>query len=67
MTVTTAGYTLAGLLAAGITVIGARFLVAPRIAAAGYGVPADVGQPPIGAYLASEASATSQPDCLSSS
>jgi hypothetical protein len=35
------GYVIAGLIAAGIVFIGARFLVAPRVAAAGYGVPAD--------------------------
>jgi hypothetical protein len=51
MTVTPIAYVLAGLLAAGIIVIGARFLVAPRVAAAGYGVPADLGQPSAGAYL----------------
>jgi Domain of unknown function (DUF4267) len=38
MTTTIIGYTLAGLLAAGIVFIGARFIVAPRVAAAGYGV-----------------------------
>ncbi|TGD88379.1 DUF4267 domain-containing protein [Mycolicibacterium sp. CH28] len=52
MTITTTiGYVLAGLLAAGIIFIGARFLVAPRIAAAGYGVPADFDRPFAGAYL----------------
>jgi len=52
MTITTAiGYVLAGLLAAGIIFIGARFLVAPRVAAAGYGVPADLDQPSADAYL----------------
>lgn len=52
MTVTaTIGYVLAGLLAAGIVFIGARFLVAPRVAAAGYGVPADLDRPAAGAYL----------------
>ncbi len=52
MTTTTAiGYVLAGLLAAGITFIGARFLVAPRVAAAGYGVPADLDRPSADAYL----------------
>ena len=52
MTITTAiGYVLAGLLAAGIIFIGARFLVAPRVAAAGYGVPADHDQPSADAYL----------------
>jgi hypothetical protein len=44
MTVTTIAYVLAGLLAVGIIFIGARFLVAPHVAAAGYGVPADAGQ-----------------------
>ena len=40
MTITTTiGYVLAGLLAAAIIFLGARFLVAPRVAAAGYGVP----------------------------
>jgi hypothetical protein len=52
MTMTiTIGYVLAGLLAAGIIFIGARFLVAPRVAAAGYGVPADLNQPSADAYL----------------
>ncbi len=55
MTVTTTiGYVLAGLLAAGIIFIGARFLVAPRIAAAGYGVLPDLVQPGAGAYLSVE-------------
>ncbi|HET7668104.1 MAG TPA: DUF4267 domain-containing protein [Mycobacterium sp.] len=48
---TTIGYVLAGLLAAGIIFIGARFLVAPRIAAAGYGVLPALDQPGVGAYL----------------
>ncbi|MGN6338206.1 DUF4267 domain-containing protein [Mycobacterium sp.] len=48
---TTVGYVLAGLLAAAIIFIGARFLVAPRVAAAGYGVPAALNQPGSGAYL----------------
>ena len=52
MTITTTiGYVLAGLLAAGIIFIGARFLVAPRVAAAGYGVPVDLDQPSADAYL----------------
>ena len=38
-------YTLAGLIAAAIIFIGARFIVAPRAAAAGYGVRPDLGQP----------------------
>ncbi|ORW84652.1 hypothetical protein AWB92_01985 [Mycobacterium sp. IEC1808] len=49
--ITTIGYVLAGLLAAGIIFIGARFLVAPRAAAAGYGVLPDLDQPGVGAYL----------------
>ncbi len=51
MTTTTIGYTLAGLIAAAIIFIGARFIVAPRVAAAGYGVQPDLGQPSAGAYL----------------
>ncbi|HZA10085.1 DUF4267 domain-containing protein [Mycobacterium sp.] len=52
MTITTTiGYVLAGLLAAAIIFIGARFLVAPRVAAAGYGVLPDLGQPGASAYL----------------
>jgi Domain of unknown function (DUF4267) len=48
---TTIGYVLAGILAAAIIFIGARFLVAPRVAAAGYGVLPDLDQPGAGAYL----------------
>ncbi|SPM28412.1 DUF4267 domain-containing protein [Mycobacterium terramassiliense] len=48
---TTVGYVLAGILAAAIIFIGARFLVAPRVAAAGYGVLPDLDQPGAGAYL----------------
>ncbi|MEN4476281.1 DUF4267 domain-containing protein [Mycolicibacterium cosmeticum] len=48
---TTAGYVLAGVLAAAIIAIGARFLVAPRTAAAGYGVLPDLDQPGVRAYL----------------
>ncbi|HTY32143.1 DUF4267 domain-containing protein [Mycobacterium sp.] len=52
MTITTTiGYVLAGLLVAAIIFIGARFLVAPRVAAAGYGVLPDLDQPSAGAYL----------------
>lgn len=52
MTITaTAGYVLAGVLAAAIILIGARFLIAPRVAAAGYGVLPDLGQPGVRAYL----------------
>ena len=41
---TAIAYTLAGLIAVGIIFIGARFIVAPRVAAAGYGVQPDLGQ-----------------------
>jgi hypothetical protein len=51
MTVTIIAYTLAGLIAAGIIFIGARFIVAPRVAAAGYGVQPDLSQRSAGAYL----------------
>ena len=51
MTTTTIAYTLAGLIGAGIIFIGARFLVAPRVAATGYGVQPDLGQRSAGAYL----------------
>ena len=37
---TTIGFFLSALIAAGIIFIGGRFLVAPSLAAAGYGVPA---------------------------
>jgi Domain of unknown function (DUF4267) len=49
---TTFAYTLAGLLGVGIVFIGARFLVAPRTAAVGYGVVPDLDhQRSVGAYL----------------
>jgi hypothetical protein len=51
MTATTIAYTLAGLIAAGIIFIGARFIVAPRVAAASYGVQPDLSQRSAGAYL----------------
>jgi hypothetical protein len=51
MPVTTVAYVLAGLIAVAIIVIGARFLVAPRAAAAGYGVEPDLGQRSVRAYL----------------
>jgi hypothetical protein len=51
MIATTIAYTLAGLIGAGIIFIGARFIIAPRVAAAGYGVQADLGEPSAGAYL----------------
>jgi hypothetical protein len=48
---TATAYTLAGLIAAGIIFIGARFIVAPSVAAAGYGVQPDFDQPSARAYL----------------
>ena len=51
MTATTIAYTLAGLIAAAIIFIGARFILAPRVAAAGYGVQPDLSQRHAGAYL----------------
>ncbi len=48
---TTTGYVLAGILSAAIIFIGARFLVAPRVAAAGYGVLPDLDQSGACAYL----------------
>src|SRR5262245_27313894 len=51
MAATTIAYTLAGLIAAGIIFIGARFVVAPRVAAADYGVQPDLSQRSAGAYL----------------
>ena len=47
----TIGFVLAGILAAAIIAIGARFLVAPAVAAAGYGVPDGA---PGGAYLSAK-------------
>jgi Domain of unknown function (DUF4267) len=40
MLATDVGYTLAGLTAAAVIVIGARFLIAPAVAAAGFGIAA---------------------------
>ena len=54
MTATSIAYTLTGLIAAGVIFIGARFIVAPRIAAAGYGVQPERGQPSAGAYLSAK-------------
>ena len=51
MSVTTIGYALAGLIGVGIVFIGARFILAPRTAAAAYGVQSDLGQQSVGAYL----------------
>ena len=47
----TIAYVLAGTLAAAIIFLGVRFLVAPRTAAAGYGVMPDVDQDSVRAYL----------------
>jgi hypothetical protein len=51
MTVAAVAYTLSGIIAAAIIFIGARFIVAPGVAAAGYDVQPDVGQPAVRAYL----------------
>ena len=51
MTTMTIGYILAGLIGAGIIFIGARFILAQRVAAAGYGVQPDLSQRSVGAYL----------------
>lgn len=48
---TAIAYTLAGLIGAAIIFIGARFVVAPRVAAAGYGVQPDLEQPSVSAYM----------------
>jgi Domain of unknown function (DUF4267) len=48
--VTTFGYYLSGVIAVGIIFIGVRFLLAPSLAAAAYGVPAGTG-PHSQAYL----------------
>ena len=46
------GYGLSGLLGAGIIVIGARFLVSPRAAAAAYGITTERGGSPSDPYHA---------------
>jgi hypothetical protein len=51
MTTTSIAYILAGLIAAAIVFIGARFIVAPSVAAAGYGVSPDLTERSTGAYL----------------
>jgi hypothetical protein len=48
------GYGLSGLLGAGIIVIGSRFLVAPREAAAAYGITTEQGGPASDPYLAAK-------------
>ena len=52
MVLTKIGYGLSGLLGAGIIVIGARFLVVPRAAAAGYGLTTEQGGAASDPYLA---------------
>jgi hypothetical protein len=47
----TIGYVFAGILAAAIIFIGGRFLVAPRVAATGYGVVPDLDLRETRAYL----------------
>ena len=47
---TSIGFFLSSVIAAGIIFIGGRFLLAPSLAAAGYGVPADT-EPQSRAYL----------------
>jgi len=51
--VTTVGFYLSGVIAAGIIFIGSRFLWAPSSAAAGYGVPAGT-EPHSRAYLSAK-------------
>ena len=48
------GYGLSGLLGAGIIAISARFLVAPRVAAAGYGIATEQDGPASDPYLATK-------------
>ena len=48
------GYGLSGLLGAGIIVIGVRFLVAPRTAAAAYGISTEQDGPVSDPYLATK-------------
>jgi hypothetical protein len=48
------GYGLSGLLGAGIIVIGVRFLVAPRAAAAAYGISTEQDGPASDPYLATK-------------
>ena len=50
MTITTIAYVLAGLIGAAIVFIGARFVVAPATAAAGYGVRLNLAEPSARAY-----------------
>ena len=52
MALTKIGYGLSGLVGAGITFIGARFLVAPRVAASAFGITTDEHGGPTDPYLA---------------
>jgi hypothetical protein len=54
MVLTKIGYGLSGLLGAGIIVIGARFLAAPRAAAAAYGITTEQERPGGDPYLATK-------------
>lgn len=51
MILTTVAYVLSGLLAAAIILIGVRFVLAPRVAAAGYGVQPDLDAASVRAYM----------------
>jgi hypothetical protein len=52
MVTTKIGYGLSGLLGAGIIFIGARFLIAPQVAAAGYGIASEPRRRATDPYLA---------------
>lgn len=52
MVLTKIGYGLTGLLGAGIIFVGARFLVAPQVAAAGFGITAEQSGGATDPYLA---------------
>ena len=54
MVLTKVGYGLSGLLGAGIIAIGARFLLAPRAAAAAYGITSEQDGPASDPYLATK-------------
>ena len=62
MLVTDIGYVLAGLTAVGIIVIGARFLIAPAVAAADFGIAAGHDGGNTDLIYRSRASATSPQD-----
>jgi hypothetical protein len=62
MLVTDIGYALAGLTAVGIVFIGARFLLAPSTAAAGFGIAAGTMAGRLILTCRSRASATSPRD-----